>query len=134
MKTYSELITLDSIEERFKYLLIGGGVGQETFGYRRYLNQEFYHSKRWREFRRDIILRDQGCEMGLWPYEIQGLIMIHHIEPVDISDIIYDTDILLNPENVICVSGRMHNAIHYGDFSVLEPLFYERLPGDTKLW
>lgn len=134
-KSYSELITLPTFEERFNYLLLNDhAVGEDTFGYNRYLNQKFYHSQEWRRFRRDIILRDYGCEMGLKPYEIHGLIIIHHINPIDKLDIINNVEALMDPENSISVSLRLHNAVHYGDLTVLEPAFYVRQEGDTKLW
>ena len=134
MKTYSKLITLPTFEERFNYLLIGGEVAQDTFGYNRYLNQDFYHSPEWRRFRRDMIIRDQGCEMALPPNEIHSLIILHHLEPIEANDILELTSKLMDPDNVVCVSHRLHNAIHYGDLSVLEPVFHIRRPGDTKLW
>lgn len=135
MKTYSELITLPTFEERFFYLKIDDQyVGDDTFGYARYLNQKFYHSTEWRRFRRDMIIRDYGCEMGLKGYDIKGLIILHHIEPIAKEDILHNIECLMDPENCICVSHRLHNAIHYGDLSVLEPIFYERREGDTKLW
>ena len=134
MKTYSKLITLPTFEERFNYLLIGGEVGADTFGYNRYLNQDFYHSPEWRRFRRDMIIRDQGCEMALPPNEIHSLIILHHLEPIEANDILELTSKLMDPDNVVCVSHRLHNAIHYGDLSVLEPAFHIRRPGDTKLW
>lgn len=134
MKTYRELITLSTFDERFNYLLIGNGVGIETFGHNRYLNQDFYHSNEWKRFRRDMIVRDNGCEMGLDNYDIVGQIVLHHIEPLTILDFKDVAQALMNPDNVVCVSRKLHNAIHYGDKSVLEPLFYERRPGDTQLW
>ena len=134
MKTYSKLITLPTFEERFNYLLIGGEVGEDTFGYNRYLNQDFYHSPEWRRFRRDMIIRDNGCEMALEPYNISSLIILHHLEPIEANDILELTSKLMDPDNVVCVSHRLHNAIHYGDLSVLEPIFHVRRPDDTKLW
>lgn len=135
MKTYSELITLPTFEERFYYLLLQDhAVGEDTFGHARYLNQKFYHSTEWRRFRRDMIVRDYGCEMALKPYEITGSVILHHLNPLDEEDIINNTEALMNPENTVCVSLRMHNAIHYGDLTVLEPCFYTREKGDTKLW
>lgn len=135
MKTYTELIQLETFEDRFKYLSIRDGkVGEDTFGHLRFLNQKFYHSLEWKKFRSGIILRDHGCEMGLEPYEITGLVILHHINPITPDDILNDMDVLMDPENVICVSPRLHNAIHYGDMSVLEPAFHVRQKGDTKLW
>lgn len=134
MKTYSKLITLPTFEERFNYLLINDRVGEDTFGFNRYLNQEFYHSRQWRDFRRDMIVRDNGCEMALEPYTIQSIIILHHLEPIEANDILELTSKLMDPDNVVCVSHRLHNSIHYGDLSVLEPIFHIRRPGDTKLW
>lgn len=133
-KTYSELITLNTFEERFRYLLLDGIVGEETFGSKRYLNQAFYRSNEWKSFRRDMIIRDHGCEMGLIGYDIPGVIILHHINPIEPEDLLNNLDLLLDPENTVCVSLKLHNAIHYKDFSVLEPAFYERVPGDTTLW
>lgn len=134
MRTYSKLITLPTFEERFRYLLIGGEIGKDTFGYNRYLNQDFYHSPEWRRFRRDMIVRDNGCEMALEPYNISSRIILHHLEPIEANDILELTSKLMDPDNVVCVSHRLHNAIHYGDLSVLEPAFHIRRQGDTKLW
>lgn len=111
-------------------------VGDETFGYDRYLNQRFYTSTEWKRFRRDIIVRDLGCDLGVndGDHEIQSKILIHHINPISPEDIVrHRVDRLLDPENVICVSGKTHQAIHYGDESIFN-VYVERLPGDTKLW
>lgn len=135
-KSYSSLITLPTFEERFRYLQIGGAVGEETFGFDRYLNQLFYSTLEWRNFRRDMIVRDMGCDLGVPDREIGGIIILHHINPIAISDIRQrNLDILLNPENVICVSHNTHNAIHYGDESLLTPSsLVERIPNDTCPW
>ena len=135
-KSYSELITLPTFEERYKYLKIGGRVGEETFGYDRWINQMFYRSKEWKDFRRDIIVRDMGCDLGIEDREISGLIIVHHINPIPKFAIEKGMfDILLSPENVICVSHNTHNAIHYGDDSLLiatKPI--ERTLNDTCPW
>ena len=120
IKTYSELITLPTFEERYKYVKLDGKVGEETFGYDRWLNQMFYNSDEWRRFRRDIIVRDMGCDLGMEDREISGIIIVHHINPIPKYAIEKRIlDILMNPENVICVSHNTHNAIHYGDESLL---------------
>lgn len=134
-KSYSELITLPTFVERFNYLKLQGEVGMETFGFDRWLNQVFYSSKEWKDFRRDMIIRDMGCDLGIEDREIQGAIFLHHINPITIDDIRYRRiEKLLNPENVICVSFITHQAIHYGDESLLisEPI--ERNRNDTCPW
>ena len=137
-RSYKELNRLSSFEERFEYLKLGGTVGKSTFGYDRYLNQRFYTSEEWRQFRRDIILRDNGSDMGLDDgfHEIMGQILIHHINPIIPKDIVHHRlDILLNPDNVVCVSHNTHEAIHYGDIDLLNRYsIVERRPGDTTLW
>lgn len=135
IKTYSDLIRFKTIYERFNYLKLNGKVGDETFGFDRYINQQFYRSEEWKRARRDVIIRDQGNEMGLDDYEISGPIHIHHMNPITINDIIHRNDLLLNPEYLICVSDSMHKAIHYGDESILRK--YElviRRPNDTCPW
>lgn len=135
IKTYSELITLPTFEERYRYLKLSGEVGKETFGFDRWLNQIFYNSKEWRTFRRDIIVRDMGCDLGIEGREIGGRIFIHHIEPIKLDDILHRRiEVLMNPNNVICVSFETHNAIHYGDESLLILLPIERTPNDTCPW
>lgn len=135
-KSYSSLITLPTFEERFRYLKLGGSIGEETFGFDRYLNQVFYSTLEWRNFRRDMIIRDMGCDLGIQDREIGGIIILHHINPISMSDIRQrNINILLNPENVICVSFNTHNAIHYGDESILTPSsLVERRPNDTCPW
>lgn len=134
-KTYSELITLPTFEERYHYLKLGGVVGEETFGYDRYLNQVFYSSKEWKTFRRDIIVRDMGCDLGIEDREIGRTILIHHMNPITLADIHQrNLDVLLNPENVICTSLNTHNAIHYGDESLLVLAPIERSRNDTCPW
>lgn len=133
-RTYSELVRLDNFYDRFEYLRLNGQVGSESFGFDRYLNQKFYTSKEWRKFRREIIIRDDGCDLADPDFRILDKIIIHHMNPIDPSDIFdRNLSILLNPENVICVSSNTHEAIHYGDQSLL-PKLVERIPGDTKLW
>lgn len=134
IKTYSELIQLQTFEERYRYLRLGGGVGNETFGYDRYLNQVFYSSLEWKKFRRDIIVRDMGCDLGVDGRAINGLIIIHHIEPITVDDVLQRRACLLDPENAICVSFNTHNAIHYGDESLLVLAPIERIKNDTCPW
>lgn len=134
MKIYSELNKLKTFKERFEYLKLNGKVGYETFGYDRYLNQSFYLSKEWKQIRRDVIIRDNGCDLGLEDYSIFGRIIIHHMNPIDKTDILSHSDILLNPEYLICVSSATHKAIHYGDYSLIsnEPII--RTVNDTCPW
>ena len=135
IKTYSELITLPTFEERYRYLRLDGTVGEETFGYDRYLNQVFYTSKLWRDFRRDIIVRDLGCDLGISDREIGGLILIHHLNPISLDDILKrNLEVLVNQENAICVSHNTHQAIHYGDESLLITAPIERSKNDTCPW
>lgn len=134
IKTYSELITIPTFEERFKYLQLNGRVGVDTFGFDRYINQNFYRSREWKRIRDQIILRDNGCDLGLDGYEIYGRIYIHHMNPILVQDIIHQSDFLLNPEYLICTTHTTHNAIHYGDESLLITAPIERKPNDTCPW
>lgn len=133
-RCYSELIQLKTFSERFEYLKLSGEVGNPTFGYDRYFNQQFYHSSEWRRARNGIILRDNGCDLGVDGYEIHGRIYIHHLNPIVKKDVKEFSDILLDPENLICVSFDTHNAIHYGDERTLPKIPQERVPGDTCPW
>lgn len=135
IKTYSELIQLPTFEERFKYLQLKGIVGKETFGFDRYLNQNFYRSSAWRRIRDQVIIRDCGCDLGIEDRIIGGKILIHHMNPINDLDILNQTSLLLNPEYLICVSHNTHNAIHYGDENLLikdNPVV--RTPNDTCPW
>lgn len=135
VKTYSELITLPTFEERYRYLRLDGEIGKETFGFDRWLNQVFYNSKEWKAFRRDIIVRDMGCDLGMKDREIVGSIMIHHINPISLDDIVNRRiEKLMNPDNSICTSLTTHNAIHYGDESLLVKGPNERCKNDTCPW
>jgi hypothetical protein len=125
---------LNTIEERFRYLSLRGVVGDMTFGFDRYLNQQFYRSKQWRDIRNHIIVRDNGCDLGVEDYEIHDRIYIHHMNPMTVNDIVDDDPSILDPEFLIAVTHRTHNAIHYGDESLLPRQLVERRPGDTKLW
>ena len=135
-KTYSEMIKLKTYEERLEYLQDINPVGQETFGYNRYLNQALYQrDPRWKEARRKVIIRDQGCDLGLEDRPIHDKVIVHHMNPISLDDIKDATEYLLNAEYLVCVSKETHDAIHYGDGSLLmatNPI--ERTPGDTKLW
>lgn len=133
-KSYSELIKLPTFEERFQYLKLDGTVGSETFGYRRWLNQEFYHSEAWHRFRDEIIVRDNGCDLGVEGYEVHGRIYIHHINPITYEDILSERRCVFDPENAICTRFSTHNAIHYGDEDLLISVPKERRPGDTCPW
>lgn len=134
IKSYSELITLPTFEERYEYLRLGGTVGVETFGFDRYLNQMLYRSNKWRVSRDKAIIRDCGCDLGIPDREIQGRILVHHINPITIEDIINERSILFDLENLICSSKNTHDAIHYGDSSLLILNPIERSANDTCPW
>lgn len=134
IKTYSELIELPTFKERYRYLRLIGRVGKDTFGFDRYLNQNFYRSIEWKRVRDQVIVRDNGCDLGIEDRPITGKILIHHMNPITDKDILNLTDTLLNPEYLICVSHITHNAIHYGDENLLitEPIV--RTKYDTCPW
>ena len=134
IKTYSELITIPTFEERFEYLKLDGQIGVETFGFNRYLNQAFYKSDEWLSIRDYVITRDNGCDLGMEGYEIYGRILIHHINPITKDDIIQRSRILLDPENLITTVKRTHDAIHYGDSNLLMRAPIERRKNDTCPW
>lgn len=134
MKTYTELILFRTFEDRFNYLRLNGRVGEETFGFDRYFNQLFYRSKEWKDIRNFVIARDNGCDLAIPEREIITRAIIHHMNPISINDIHNSTDYLLNPEYLITTTKETHNAIHYGDASILIKDYVERKPGDTKLW
>lgn len=135
IKTYSELIQIPSFIERYRYLRLGGKAGEITFGNERYLNQVFYRSPEWKRFRREILIRDEGCDLGVEGYSIIGTPIIHHLNPITMDDITNRTEAILDPENVITVSIRTHNAIHYGDEELLTiDDIIERKPNDTIPW
>lgn len=134
IRTYSELSKLQTFKERFRYLKLGNVVGETTFGFDRYLNQMFYKSQEWRKLRDQIIIRDNGCDLGIDGNDIFGKVIIHHMNPITKSDIIHKSDNLINSEYLICVSHRTHNAIHYGDESILYEPFVERTKNDTCPW
>lgn len=135
IRTYSELSKLRTFKERYEYLKLSSVVGEDTFGYDRYLNQQFYKSMAWQRVRDQVIIRDNGCDLGIDDRYINSRIYIHHMNPITKSDIINLTEYLLNPEYLICVSKNTHDAIHYGS----EELLYtnhmvERRPNDTCPW
>ena len=134
IRTYSELITLPTFEERYRYLKLDGRVGEDTFGFDRYLNQIFYKSKEWRSVRDYVIARDNGCDLGIEGHEIFGKILIHHMNPITKTDILERSDLLLNPEYLICTIKNTHNAIHYGDENLLITTPKERTKNDTCPW
>lgn len=134
MKTYRELTKLRSFLDRFEYLKLSGTVGRSTFGYDRYLNQMLYTSRQWRRTRDDIIVRDNGCDLGMDGHEIFGRILVHHINPVTLEDVEEDRDIVYDPQNLIITAHITHNAIHYGDISLLPKLPIERTRNDTCPW
>jgi hypothetical protein len=133
-RTYSELVRLPTIEERFEYLSLRGGVGDSTFGFDRYINQQFYRSKQWKQMRHHIIARDLGRDLAVEGYEIHGIVVIHHMNPMEAHEIVEGDTSILDPEFLISTTHKTHNAIHYGDASLLPKSFVERRPGDTKLW
>ena len=134
IRTYSELITLPTFEERFQYLKLNGQVGESTFGFDRYLNQLFYKSDEWLRLRDQIIIRDNGCDLGVEGREIHGRILIHHMNPIRKEDILNRSRYLLDPEFLICTVKRTHDAIHYGDENLLLTIPKERRKNDTCPW
>jgi hypothetical protein len=134
IKTYSELTKYSTFEERFKYLSLKGQVGEETYGFDRWINQRFYRSSEWKQVRARVIERDSGCDLGVKGREIPGRIIVHHINPILVEDIRDASDYLLNPEYLICVSENTHQAIHYGDETLLILMPKERRANDTCPW
>lgn len=135
IRTYSELITLNTFEERFEYLKLGGVVGEETFGFDRYLNQMFYQTPEWKAVRNHVIVRDNGCDLAIPDRQINNeKIFIHHMNPITVKDILNRTDLLLNPEYLICTIKNTHNAIHFGNIDLLykDPII--RFKNDTCPW
>lgn len=134
-RTYSELCKFQTYKERFEYLqLADGRVGEDTFGFDRYLNQQFYRSREWKRLRDELIIRDNGCDLGVEGCNIYGRVIIHHMNPITRDDILNQTDYLMNPEYLICTTHNTHNAIHYGDESllILDPIV--RTKNDTCPW
>lgn len=133
-RTYAELYQLKTFEERFRYLELGGVVGSLTFGFDRWVNQGFYHSSEWRSVRNQVIVRDNGCDLGVEGYEIASGLLVHHMNPISLQDIEHGEDWTIDPDFLITTSLQTHNAIHYGDESLLPRGPVERKPGDTTLW
>lgn len=134
IRTYSELITLPTFEERYRYLRLGGRVGEDTFGFDRYLNQLFYQTEEWRSVRDYVIVRDGGCDLAIEGREIRDRILVHHMNPITKEDILQKTKYLLDPEYLICTIKNTHDAIHYGDESLLPLPPIERTINDTCPW
>jgi hypothetical protein len=133
-RSYFELDRLSTFEDRFDYLILGGQVGASTFGFDRWINQEFYTSREWKQVRNEVIVRDNGCDLGIRGFEINGSLLVHHINPMESGDIIHGEEWILNPEFLITTTKDTHNAIHYGNRDMLRKPFTPRRSGDTKLW
>lgn len=134
IRSYSELQKFQTFEERFEYLKLGGQVGMSTFGFDRHINQSFYHSNQWKSARDEVILRDNGCDLGVFGYEINVEILIHHMNPISVEDIVHGEEWILNPEYLITTTKMTHQAIHYGFEHSYPPIVVARSPNDTKLW
>lgn len=133
IRRYSDLCRLKTFNERFDYLRLNGAVGESTFGFDRYLNQHLYRSSEWKKIRNEVIVRDDGCDMGLADYPADRII-VHHMNPLSVEDLENRSDLIFNPEFLICVSFNTHNAIHFGDETLLPKPPVERKPGDTCPW
>lgn len=134
LKTYTELIQFPTFEERYKYLRLRGSVGVDTFGFDRIFNQRFYKSREWLKVRDAVFMRDNGCDLGIKGREVYGRFIIHHMNPISLQDLEEHSDLLFNPEYLITTIHSTHNAIHYGDDSLLNELSVERAPFDTCPW
>lgn len=134
MKTYSTMLSYNRFEDRFKYLQIPSKIGEDTFGYNRYLNQQLYQSLDWKRVRDKVIVRDKACDLACSDREIHKYILVHHINPITLEDILERNPIIFDMENLVCVSRKTHNAIHYSDESALQFTPVTRMPNDTKLW
>ena len=134
IRTYSELITIPTFEERFEYLQPKGSVGKDTFGYDRYLNQVLYRSPEWKRLRNQIIIRDGGCDLACDGYDIYGKVLIHHLNPITVEDVLARSRKVFDPDNLVCVSHNTHNAIHYGDMDLLVTGPIIRTKNDTCPW
>lgn len=134
IKTYSELSKLTTFEERYRYLRLGGRVGEETFGFDRWINQMFYKDPEWLKIRDEVIIRDNGCDLGIEGREIYSRIIVHHMNPITKADILDRSEFLLDPEYLICTVKNTHDAIHYGDENLLITLPMERSVNDTCPW
>lgn len=134
IKTYSDLRRLETFEERYRYLKLGGSLGTETFGFDRWINQRFYKSLQWKTIRNNVIVRDNGCDLGILGYEIYSGLVVHHMNPITPEDFLQGEDWILDPNFLITTSLQTHNAIHYGDESLLPRGPIVREAGDTTLW
>ena len=134
IRTYSELITIQTFEERFEYLQLKGSVGKDTFGYDRYLNQVLYRSPEWKRLRNQIIIRDGGCDLACDGYDIYDKVLIHHLNPITVEDVLTRSRKVFDPDNLVCVSHNTHNAIHYGDVDLLVTGPITRTKNDTCPW
>lgn len=134
MRTYSELIKIPSFEQRFEYCKLNGVVAQNTFGFDRYLNQRLYTSSKWKSLRNQLIIRDAACDLAHADHPIAGRVLIHHLNPITEEDVLRESSALFDPENLICVSHDLHNAIHYGSFELIPKGPVERKPNDTCPW
>lgn len=134
IRSYSELCRFELFEDRFEYLKLHGQVGRATFGFDRYINQQFYQSYEWKTARRDVIARDRGCDLGVPGYEINGGVLIHHMNPMSVDDIVHGEEWIFDPNFLITTTKLTHNAIHYGDDRQLPKVVTSRTPNDTMLW
>jgi hypothetical protein len=134
IRSYSELSRIVGFDERFDYLKLNGAIGRSTFGFDRYINQKFYTSYEWKRARNQVILRDDGCDLGVPGYEIYGQLLIHHINPMGVDDIIHGEEWIFDPEYLITTTQNTHNAIHFGSDKLLPKTVIARSPHDTKLW
>ena len=134
IRTYSELIMIQTFEERFEYLQLKGSVGKDTFGYDRYLNQVLYRSPEWKRLRNQIIIRDAGCDLACDGYDVYGKVLIHHLNPITVEDVLARSRKVFDPDNLVCVSHSTHNAIHYGDVDLLVTGPIIRTKNDTCPW
>lgn len=133
-RAYSDLVTFTTFRDRLEYLALGAGVGIDTFGFDRYLNQRFYKSKEWADIRRHVLLRDEGCDLAMPGYDIYQRPLVHHMNPIRPQDLLHNRDMILDPEFLITVTHQTHNQIHYGLMDAEQFPSGERTPGDTKLW
>ncbi len=133
-RTHSDLARLNTFDERFEYLKLGGGVGRSTFGFDRYVNQQFYTSREWQTVRQHVIVRDEGCDLGIIGYEIHVNLLIHHMNPLNVEDILHNEDWILDPEFLITTTHSTHNNIHFGGSNPYPKVVVNRASGDTTLW
>jgi hypothetical protein len=133
-RRYSDLIDWDTFEDRYEYLRLGGTVGVETFGFDRYINQDFYRSYEWKSAREQAIIRDNGCDLGIEGHEIHGQLLVHHMNPMTAEEVMHGVEWITDPEFLITTCHITHNAIHYGDRTLLRTPYVARVPGDTRLW